>query len=282
MPVGIGLKPQHFRSILETSPALEFFEIHAENYMVEGGPYHHYLSEIRARYALSIHGTALSLGGYKDLDADHVRQLVNLVDRYEPTWVSEHLAWSTHAGSYLSDLLPLVYSNASLKTVCQHIDQLQSAMRRPLLLENPATYIEFTHAEFTEPDFISEILKRTGCKLLLDLSNVYVTCYNHKSDVKKYLAALPMASVAQMHLAGFEAHTSYDDPILIDSHGAAIADPVWQLFESVMQQLPQGPTLPILIERDNNVPVLSELLSEAMFAQTIAHRACTKYELEQT
>ena len=279
MPLGIGLKPQHFLSIIETTPALEFFEIHAENYMVEGGPFHYYLSAIRAQYALSIHGTALSLGGKDDLDQDHLTRLVDLVDRYEPLIVSEHLAWSTHANSYLSDLLPLVYSKASLHTVCQHIDQVQTALHRPLLLENPATYIEFAKAEFTEPEFISEIIKRTGCKLLLDISNVYVTCCNHQTDIKKYLGALPLSSVAQIHLAGFEAHVNPDDLVLIDSHSAAICDPVWELFESVLTDLPKKNTLPILIERDSNIPALSELMSEVRHAQAIELQAGAQHFL---
>ena len=273
MPVGVSLKPQHFRTIIETNPNLGFFEIHAENYMVDGGPFHHYLAEIRSRYPLSIHGTALSIGG-AELDLDHLKRLVMLVDRYEPAWVSEHLAWSTHNGSYLADLLPIRYSHESLSSVCQHIQQTQSMLRRTLLLENPATYIRFanpnlTMSDFSEADFISEVVKRTGCHLLLDVNNVFVTCHNHELDVSDYLNALPLNRVAQIHLAGFEEQSGATAPLLIDSHGAAIADPVWDLFESIVTRLPESTLLPILIERDNNVPPLADLILEAQRAQAI-------------
>ena len=237
--------------------------------MVDGGPFHHYLGEIRSRYALSIHGTALSIGG-SELDPEHLKRLVNLVDRYEPAWVSEHLAWSTHNERYLSDLLPLVYSHTSLATVCQHINQTQTMLRRTLLIENPSTYIQFESSDFSEADFINEVVKRTGCHLLLDINNVYVTCTNHQLDPLTYVDALPLNQVAQIHLAGFEVHTeTQNGSTLIDSHGAAIAVPVWQLFESVLMRLPQSTLLPILIERDNNVPPLNELIVEAQSAQAI-------------
>jgi hypothetical protein len=258
---GIGLKSQHHRDLLDARPALGFVEIHAENYMVEGGPFHHYLGLIREDYPLSIHGVGLSIGASQPLDTAHLDRLATLLRRYEPASFSEHLAWSTHGDYFLNDLLPLTYDQDSLARVCAHIDQVQDHLQRPMLLENPATYLEFSDSSLEEAEFISEVVKRTGCGLLLDLNNAYVSCINHNRDVRTYLNALPLHAVGEIHLAGFaEDCDATGARLLIDHHGSAVDDAVWALYDETLERL--GP-LPTLIERDNDIPALDVLVREA-------------------
>lgn len=264
---GLGLKPEHFHSILETLPDLGFFEIHAENYMVEGGPYHHYLAKIRSHYPLSIHGVGLSIGAEAGLDEAHLDRLAALIKRYEPQSFSEHLAWSSHGGVFLNDLLPLPYHAETLHRVCAHIDRVQERLQRRMLLENPATYVEFADSTFGEADFIGELVRRTGCGVLLDVSNVHVSCVNHGRDPQAFITALPLAATGQIHLAGFARDVdAAGDPLLIDSHGAAVADEVWRLYRFALEML--GP-VPTLIERDNDVPAFPVLLAEARKAEAM-------------
>ncbi|TXG93885.1 MAG: DUF692 domain-containing protein [Zoogloea sp.] len=264
---GLGLKPEHFHSILETLPDLGFLEIHAENYMVEGGPYHHYLAKIRSHYPLSIHGVGLSIGAEAGLDEAHLDRLAALIKRYEPQSFSEHLAWSSHGGVFLNDLLPLPYHAETLHRVCAHIDRVQERLQRRMLLENPATYVEFADSTFGEADFIGELVRRTGCGLLLDVSNVHVSCVNHGRDPQAFITALPLAATGQIHLAGFARDVdAAGDPLLIDSHGAAVADEVWRLYRFALEML--GP-VPTLIERDNDVPAFPVLLAEARKAEAM-------------
>ena len=266
---GIGLKPEHFREILDTLPELGFFEIHAENYMVAGGPFHHYLTRIRERYALSIHGVGLSIGGASPLDEDHLDRLAALLDRYQPESFSEHLAWSSHGGAFLNDLLPLPYHAATLDRVCAHIDRVQERLQRRMLLENPASYVEFAASTMAETEFIGEVVRRTGCGLLLDVNNVYVACVNHHRDPRAYIGSLPLPAVGQIHLAGFACDVDgAGAPLLIDSHGAPVAQAVWDLYAFALKGL--GP-LPTLIERDNDIPALPVLLAEAGQAQRMMH-----------
>lgn len=263
--VGLGLKHEHFVEVLETSPAIGFFEVHAENYMVAGGPFHHYLGLIREQYPLSLHGVGLSIGGEGRLDTEHLARLVTLIERYQPHSFSEHLAWSSHGPVFLNDLLPLAYDSATLQRVCEHIDQVQSTLKRPMLLENPSTYLQFQRSTLDETDFISEIIRRTGCGLLLDVNNVYVSCINHQRDPASYLEGLPLHAVGEIHLAGFAEDTdNLGDRLLIDDHGAPIDNAVWQLYEKVLAQV--GP-MPTLIERDNQLPAFSVLLAEAQQAE---------------
>lgn len=264
---GIGLKPEHFRQILAQPPALGFFEIHAENYMVAGGPYHHYLEKIRALYPLSIHGVGLSIGGPQALDEEHLSRLAKLLQRYQPESFSEHLAWSSHAGTFFNDLLPLPYTQASLDSVCAHIDQVQSRLNRTMLLENPATYVQFCASTMSETQFIREAVRRTGCGLLLDVNNVHVSCTNHGTDARQYLSELPLQAVGEIHLAGFaEELDSQGAPLLIDSHGAPIAACVWELYAFTLGLTGAKPSL---IERDNNIPALAVLLAEAQQADQL-------------
>lgn len=264
---GLGLKPEHFHRILETRPELGFFEIHAENYMVEGGPLHHYLTQIRSHYALSIHGVGLSIGSEGGLDAAHLDRLAALIDRYAPESFSEHLAWSSHGGVFLDDLLPLPYERDSLNRVCAHIDYVQTRLGRRMLLENPATYVEFAASTLTEAAFIGEVVARTGCGLLLDVNNAYVSCVNHGRDPWAYIDALPLAATGQIHLAGFARDTdAAGDPLLIDTHGAPVAQAVWALYRRVLKRVGAVPTL---IERDNDIPPLPVLLAEARCADDL-------------
>ncbi|WP_265944863.1 DUF692 domain-containing protein [Dechloromonas sp. A34] len=258
---GLGLKPEHFHSILETLPELGFFEIHAENYMVDGGPFHHYLTQIRDHYPLSIHGVGLSIGGEERLDETHLDRLATLIARYEPQSFSEHLAWASHDDVFLNDLLPAPYNAATLNRVCDHIDRVQERLGRRMLLENPATYVEFAASTQGEADFISAVVKRTGCGLLLDVNNAYVSCINHGRDPRAYIAALPLGATGEIHLAGFaEDSDGAGDRLLIDSHGSPVAQAVWELCRFTLQRVGVQPTL---IERDNDIPAFPVLLAEA-------------------
>jgi uncharacterized protein len=267
---GLGLKPQHFTEILETNPELGFFEIHAENYLSAGGPFHHYLSRIRDRYPLSIHGVGLSIGADGPLDAAHLDRLAALLDRYQPRSFSEHLAWSTHGGVFFNDLLPLPYDPATLNRVCDHIDQTQNHLQRRILLENPATYVEFAASTLDEAAFITDIIQRTGCGLLLDVNNAYISGVNHHRDPQAYIAALPLAAVGEIHLAGFaEDQDAVGAPLLIDTHGAPVATAVWELYAFALARL--GP-MPTLIERDDNIPSLAILTAEARCADQMIRK----------
>lgn len=258
---GLGLKHEHFAEVLDTLPALGFFEVHAENYMVAGGPFHHYLGLIREQYPLSLHGVGLSIGGEGPLDRAHLARLATLIERYQPQCFSEHLAWSSHGPVFLNDLLPLAYDSATLQRVCEHVDQVQSTLKRPMLLENPSTYLQFQRSTLDETDFISEVIRRTGCGLLLDVNNVYVSCINHQRDPLSYIDSLPLHAVGEIHLAGFaEDADSLGERLLIDDHGAPIDNAVWQLYETVLART--GPVA-TLIERDNQVPAFSTLHAEA-------------------
>ena len=262
---GLGLKTEHFREVLQTRPDLGFFEVHAENYMVAGGPFHHFLGRIREQYPLSLHGVGLSIGGEGPLDVAHLQRLATLIERYQPQSFSEHLAWSSHGPVFLNDLLPLAYDDATLKRVCEHVDQVQTTLKRPMLLENPSTYLQFQRSTLDETDFIREVIRRTGCGLLLDVNNVYVSCINHQQDPLAYLDALPLHAVGEIHLAGFaEDSDSLGDRLLIDDHGAPIDNAVWQLYQQALQRT--GPVA-TLIERDNDVPAFSVLHAEARQAE---------------
>lgn len=262
---GLGLKPQHFQQILATLPPVGFFEIHAENYMVAGGAFHHYLERIRAHYPLSMHGVGLSIGSECGLDPDHLERLAALIARYEPASFSEHLAWSSHGATFLNDLLPLPYEAENLARVCDHIDQVQNVLKRRMLLENPSTYVQFVSSTMSEPQFLSEVVRRTGCGLLLDLNNVHVSCTNHDWDAGQFLAGLPLEAVDQIHLAGFSPQVdAAGRPLLIDSHSAPVDPAVWALYADVLTQIGRVATL---IEWDNEVPVLEALLQEATVAE---------------
>jgi uncharacterized protein (UPF0276 family) len=243
-----------------------------------GGAPHRRLDVIRERYPLSLHGVGLSIGSPGPLDRTHLQRLAAVAKRFEPTLVSEHLAWSTHEGAFLNDLLPLPYTDETLARVSVHIDEVQNALGRTMLLENPSTYVVFTESTWAETDFLREIARRTGCGLLLDVSNVFVSAVNHGFDPELYLADFPLAAVGEIHLAGC-ADDSDDAglPLLIDAHNSPVRDPVWSLFSTTIRRLGATPTL---IEWDNDVPTWSTLLGEARRAER-AIVDCTKKTLER-
>lgn len=258
---GLGLKPQHYDQIHEQAPPVGFFEVHAENYMGDGGPPHRHLEAIRDRYPLSLHGVGLSIGGEAPLDKAHLQRLRQLVDRYRPQSFSEHLAWSTHDGAYLNDLLPLPYTPRTLGNVVDHVDEVQQALGRRMLLENPSTYVLFEESTIDEIDFLEAIAVRTGCGLLLDVNNVMVSSVNHGLDPYSYVDRFPVSLVGEIHLAGYD--ETEDDAgarLLIDAHGSRVRPDVFALFEHTLRRT--GPQ-PVLVEWDNDVPDFATLLDEA-------------------
>ncbi|GAA5182298.1 DUF692 domain-containing protein [Niveibacterium umoris] len=263
LPVGagIGLKAQHFADARNAPTQPAFFEVHAENHLGAGGPSHRMLEWVRRDHGLSIHGVGLSIGGPGPLDREHLARIAQLVARHQPDAFSEHLAWSSHGGEFFNDLLPLPYNRATLERVCAHVVQVQDALGRAILLENPSTYVEFASSSFSEADFISEVVKRTGCGLLLDVTNFHVSCTNHARDPWACIQAMPLEAVGEIHLAGFAPDS--DDagaPLLIDAHDRAVVAEVWSLYHRVLDRI--GPT-PTLIEWDNDLPAYSRLLDEA-------------------
>ncbi|MGD0642406.1 MAG: DUF692 domain-containing protein [Roseiarcus sp.] len=273
---GVGLKADHVEQILAERPDLGFFEVHAENYMGDGGPAHRRLEAIRALYPLSLHGVGLSIGSPKPLDKDHLKRLAALVQRYEPGLFSEHLAWSSHNQGFLNDLLPLPYTKRTLATVCDHIDQTQEALGRRMLLENPSTYVLFAQSTISETDFVAEIGRRTGCGLLLDVNNVIVSTTNHGLDPIAYLDAYPLRHVEEIHLAGYaDAQDDAGRPLLIDAHDSPVRDHVWALYAETIRRVGPKPTL---IEWDNDVPVWPVLLAEARRAEATMARVLAASE----
>jgi uncharacterized protein (UPF0276 family) len=268
--VGTSFKHEHLQAILADERRDRFFEVHAENYMGAGGPPHAALNKIRQDYPLSLHGVCMSIGGPQPLDQAHLQRFKALVDRYEPTLVSEHLAWSTHGTTYFNDLLPLPYTAATLARVADHIDQVQETVGCQILLENPSTYLIFPESTMSETSFIAELVRRTGCGLLLDVSNVFVSATNHGFAALDYLADFPLEHVGEIHLAGHARQTDDEgELLLVDSHDCPVADAVWRLFDIVIGQC--GP-IPTLIEWDSDLPDWAGFKAEADAAQTIIDR----------
>ena len=263
---GVGFKPEHFAAIRDDATSVGFLEVHAENYMGAGGLPHAQLTSLRADHAISLHGVGLSIGGPGPLNREHLARLKQLCDRYQPESFSEHLAWSSHGTEYLNDLLPLPYTPETLVLVCDHVDVVQSALGRRMLLENPSTYVLFEQSSIPEVEFLHEIARRTGCGLLLDVNNVFVSCTNHRADPRAWLADFPLDLVGEIHLGGHAEEELPSGPLLIDAHGTPVADPVWALFAEVIARA--GP-LPTLVEWDNDVPEWPVLRAEAARAQAI-------------
>lgn len=263
---GVAFKPRHAAELLRGAPELGFVEVHAENYMMAGGPLHAQLHAVRERHALSLHGVGLGLGGASPPDPAHLERLRALVRRYEPASFSEHLAWCGEGGVFLNDLLPVPYDRATLARVCAHVHQVQDHLGTRMLLENPSTYLGFAGSTFSEPDFLAEIARRTGCGLLLDLTNVHVSCANRGEDAQQWLDALPLEAVGEIHLAGFARDPAPGAPLLVDDHGSAVDAEVWSLYEQAIARAGARPTL---IEWDNRVPDWPVLLAEARRAQAV-------------
>ncbi|MES0871954.1 MULTISPECIES: DUF692 domain-containing protein [Pseudovibrio] len=264
---GVGLKADHYRTILNEKPDMGFFEIHAENYMGAGGPPHGYLEAIRRDYPLSVHGVGLSIGGADPLNKDHLARVKDVVDRYDPGLFSEHLAWSTHDTEYFNDLLPLPYTEVTLQQVVDHIDEVQTFLGRQMLLENPSAYVIFKESTYEETDFLREIVKRTGCGLLLDVNNVFVSATNSGGSPEDYVDRFPVEHVQEIHLGGHAPETDeLGYPLLIDAHDRKVADPVWALYARTIDRTGPQPTL---IEWDANIPTWEILAYEAEQADVV-------------
>lgn len=267
---GVGYKPQHYSDILADATPVEWLEIHAENYMGDGGRPLAQLRSLSERFAISVHGVGLSIGGDGPLDADHLARLKHLCDWLQPASFSEHLAWSTHDSHFLNDLLPLPYTDATLTRVCDHIGQLQDVVGRQMLLENPSSYLAFAESTWEEPAFLDEVARRTGCGLLLDVNNVFVSATNLGFSPQGYIDAYPLARVGEIHLGGHdEDEDDHGAPLLIDSHGREVVNPVWALLDYTLER--SGPK-PLLIEWDNDVPDWQVLRDEARRAEAALNR----------
>ncbi|MGB5871729.1 MAG: DUF692 domain-containing protein [Albidovulum sp.] len=264
---GVGYKAQHYAQILDAPAPVEWLEIHAENYMGAGGRPLAQLRQLAERFAISVHGVGLSIGGEGPLDRDHLARLKQLCAWLDPASFSEHLAWSTHDADFLNDLLPLPYTAATLARVADHIDEVQETVGRPMLLENPSLYLDFAASDMDEVDFLAQLAKRTGCGLLLDVNNVFVSATNRQTDATDYINRFPHELVGEIHLGGH--HEDQDDqgaPLLIDSHGRAVVDPVWALYAHTLHV---GGAKPTLIEWDNDVPDWPVLAAEASRAAAL-------------
>jgi len=257
---GIGLRFQHHQAVLDTNPDVAWMEVHTENYMGGGSPLR-YLDAIRRDLPVSLHGVALSLGSAEGLDAAHLERIKKVAERIEPGLMSEHIAWSVVDGSYLADLLPLPMTEEALDTVCRHVDQVQSYLKRSILVENPSTYVTFRHSTIPEWEFMAAVARRTGCGILCDANNIYVSCQNHGWDASAYLAGLPPSTIGEVHLAGHAVRQLADGKTLrIDDHGSQVIAEVWTLYQQALTLF--GP-VPTLIEWDNNIPPLETLVAEA-------------------
>lgn len=266
-PIGVGLKSSHKDRVLHDGHTVDWFEVHAENYMGAGGPPHAFLTAVRERFPVSVHGVGLSIGGAGLLDEDHLSRFAAVVDRYEPYLVSEHLAWSTHQGQFFNDLLALPYTSETLERVVNHVDAVQERLGRQILIENPSTYIQFDESEMDEPAFLSALVSRSGCGLLLDVNNIHVSCVNHGWDETAYVDALPLQAVGEIHLAGHAEETDEaGNRLLIDAHDREVPAAVWSLYADVMQRIDAKPSL---IEWDNDLPDWSVLETQVIMAREV-------------
>ncbi|HAT2104860.1 TPA: DUF692 domain-containing protein [Legionella pneumophila] len=263
---GLGLRPNYYEEILTSKPDLDWFEILTENYLIPGGKPLYYLDKIREHYSIVMHGVSLSLGSTDPLNWDYLKQVQELASRIEPVWISDHLCWTGIHGLNTHDLLPVPYTTEAIQHIVSRIQEIQDFLKRPFLIENVSSYLTYKQSEMSEWDFILEIVKQSGCYLLLDVNNVYVSSFNHNFDPMAYINSMPPGRVAQIHLAG---HTSHGDYI-IDTHNAPVIEPVWDLYEATIQRL--GP-VSTMIERDDNMPDFSELLSEINHAKRLAIQA---------
>lgn len=266
-PVGIGLKSQHYGKILDTLPPVSFFEIHAENYMVDGGAHHRYLTEITKHYPLSVHGVGLSLGSAEGIDANHLERLARVVKRYNPWLVSEHLAWSVSGGTYLNDLLPIPYTDESLQIVADNVSRAQEHIVRRMLIENPSSYMAFDSSSMLELDFLVKLADKSGCGLLVDVNNIYVSACNNGWSAEDYIANIPGDLVGEIHLAGHSVRDIEGTILRIDDHGSTVSSEVLLLYTKLVERIGMRPTL---IEWDNNIPELDIWVRQAMIAQKAA------------
>lgn len=266
---GMSLKPEHYRSALDARADGLWFEVHPENYMGDGGPRLAWLEAIRANHPVSFHGVGLSLGGPDPLDRDHLDRWKRLAGRFEPARVSEHLAWSSLGGRYFNDLLPTPMTQTALDRFCEHVDEMQTALQRQVLVENPSRYLPMRD-DIPEPEFLAETVRRTGCGLLLDINNIHVSAHNLGFDARAYLDAVPAGAVGEIHLAGHDSDAGLGEALLIDTHGRPVSESVWSLYEAAIRRTGPQPTL---IERDTDIPAFETLLQERARAQLILDAA---------
>ena len=267
---GIGLRAPHYQHIQEQKPNIAWFEIHSENFMMPGGPSRELLRQIREDYPISLHGVSLSLGSADGLDQQHLQLLLELIDDIEPMLISEHISWGRINGKHLHDLLPLPYTDESLEIISQHVIEAQDYLGRQILVENPSSYLCFNDNDYTEWEFITELLKRSGAGLLLDINNVYVSCCNHGWSTQAYLDNIPTELVQEIHLAGHSKSEYEGQAVLIDTHSDVVCDEVWQLFSKFIEN--HGPRA-TLIEWDEEIPEFAVLYNEAQKAENILHKA---------
>jgi uncharacterized protein (UPF0276 family) len=263
---GIGLRSRHIAEMLTRRPTTGWLEVHAENYMGNSAGVDA-LETLRETYPLSVHGVGLSLGSAGGLDLDHLERLRRVCERFQPDLVSEHLAWSVADGAYLNDLLPLRYDEAALAIVARNVDHLQETLKRRVLIENLSAYVAFADSSMTEAEFLAGLVERTGCGLLLDVNNVYVSAHNLGFDARKFIDTLPAEAIGEIHLAGHAINEVGDDTVLIDDHGSRVPPAVWSLYVAAIEKIGRRPTL---IEWDTEVPPLDVLLGEAMWADMLA------------
>jgi uncharacterized protein len=267
---GIGLRADHHVAILHELPDVGWLEAHSENYFAPGGASHRALEALRTHYPISLHGVGLSVGGTDPLDREHLAELRAAIDRYQPALVSEHLCWSSAGGRHTNDLLPLPYTNDARRHVVSRIHEIQDALRRSVLIENVSSYLGFRNAEMTEWEFLAEVARESGCGILLDVNNIYVSARNHGFDPVDYLLGIPRASVGEIHLAGHSSRVLEGQTLLIDTHNARVCDEVWALYARAIGRF--GP-VPSLIEWDVDLPELGVLVDEAHIADRIAGEA---------
>ena len=260
---GLGLRTDHYEDVLQTRPAVDWFEILSENYMVDGGKPIHYLTQIRELYPMVMHGVSMSIGSVEPLNMDYLKQLKSLIQRVEPVWISDHLCWTGVNGLNLHDLMPLPYTEEAIAHVVERVSRVQDFLGRQILLENVSSYVSYSDSQISEWEFLREIAARADCRILLDINNIYVSAYNHNFDPITYLHAIPIERVYQFHLAG---HTQQGN-LIIDTHDHPIADPVFDLYARAVQRFGRVSTM---IERDDNIPPLSELLDELDQVRSIA------------
>lgn len=263
---GIGLRAQHYQEIVESRPNIGWLEVHSENYFGDGGAPLFFLEQVRRYYPISLHGVGLSLGSVDPLNMGHLQKLKSLITRYQPGLVSEHLCWSSVGGRYLNDLLPLPYTEEALAHVVARIIQTQDYLKRQILVENVSSYIQYRHSTMPEWEFVAEVARRSDCGILLDVNNIYVNAMNQNFDPLTYLHAIPEEPVQELHLAGFAVNRDDAGEILIDHHGAPVAEPVWALYHAALRRF--GP-VPTLIEWDADIPPLPILLAEARHAHAL-------------
>lgn len=266
---GLGLRPEHYEEILQQQPLLDWFEIITENYLIPGGKPLYYLDKIRESYPMVMHGVSLSLGSTAPLDKDYLKQLKSLAERIEPVWISDHLCWTGINGLNLHDLLPMPYTEQAIEHIVSRINKIQDYLGRQILIENVSSYLTYKQSEMTEWEFITEIANRADCYLLCDVNNIYVSSVNHDFNPLDYINALPPQRVTQIHLAGHSNHGDY----IIDTHDAPIIQAVWDLYATTIKRF--GP-ISTMIERDDNIPPLSELLIELNQARVIAENIPVK------